>query len=456
MFLWSALLLLACTDAVVETGLDDTSSNPTDSDTPVETVDTGGPSDLDVQLVELLATLEDPPVALDPTPELDPGLVALGEALFWDPILSGNEDTACVSCHHPQHGLSDGLVLSLGTGSTGIGPARMEGERGEWIPRHAPALYNIGHAGQDALFWDGRVAVVDGVLTSAIPVPEGLSGVLAAQALHPILDAVEMAGQPGENAVADAADTAAKWEVVVARLRTFSGYVALFEGAWPDLVPEDWSIVHVGNALAAYQTAAFRSDGTPWDRYLAGDLSAMDDSATLGALLFYSGGCADCHSGPLLTDGLFHNTAVPQLTPGVGDAAPYDHGREAVSGAAEDRYGFRTPALRNVALSAPYMHDGTLVDLGAALSHYAHPDETARDYDASDLDPELQEFLRQDEAHLVELLETLSADMPDPETANTVGLSNLRQFLESLTDPGWEDGSALVPDTVPSGLPVPR
>jgi cytochrome c peroxidase len=453
--LWSPLLLLACAGTGDDSSTTD-SVTPTDSDTPTETADTGGPSALDVQLAELLATLDDPPVALDPAPALDPALVALGQALFWDPVLSGNQDTACVSCHHPEHGLSDGLVLSLGTGSTGVGPTRKEGERGAWIARHAPALYNMGHAGQDDLFWDGRVAVIDGIVTAPTPIPDGLSGALAAQALHPILDADEMAGQAGENEVADAADAPAKWAALVARLRTSDGYEALFAAAWPELAVEDWSITQVGNALEAYQTDAFRADGSPWDQYLAGDTTALDDSETLGALLFYSGGCSDCHSGALLTDGRFHNTAVPQLTPGVGDAAPYDFGREGVSGSDADRYAFRTPSLRNVALSAPYMHDGTMADLGDALSHYAHPDTSARDYDASDLDPELQAFLRQDEAHLVELLDTLSPDMPDPDTANTVGLSNLRQFLEALTDPAWQDTSALVPESVPSGLPVPR
>ncbi len=453
---WSALLLLACTsggDDSATTTAD--SAIATDSASPTDSVDTGGPSDLDLQLAELLATLDDPPTSLDPAPDLDPALVALGLALFWDPILSGNQDTACVSCHHPLHGLSDGLVLSLGTGSTGVGPARMDGDRGAWIGRHAPALYNAGHAGQDAQFWDGRVALVDGEITAPTPIPEGLSGALAAQALHPILDGAEMAGEPGDNEVADAADAPAKWEALVARLRTFDGYVSLFAAAWPELEPADWTIAQVGNAIAAYETSAFRAADSPWDRYLAGDLTALEDAATLGALVFYSGGCADCHSGPLLTDGRYHNTAVPQLTPGVGDAAPYDHGREGVTGDGADRFAFRTPALRNVALSAPYMHDGTLADLGDALSHYAHPDETARDYDASDLDPELQAYVRQDAEHLAELLATLSPDMPPPETANTVGLSNLRQFLEALTDPAWEDASSLVPDSVPSGLPVP-
>ncbi len=449
----SLLLLLACTDGT--TTADSGTTGSTDSVPVTESGDTG-PSDLDVQLAELLATLDDPPTALEPAPELDPALVALGQALFWDPVLSGNRDTACVSCHHPLHGTSDGLVLALGTGSTGVGPARAEGERGAWIARHSPSLYNLGHSGQDALFWDGRVARVDGELVGAVDLPEGLDSPLAAQALHPILDAAEMAGEPGENEIADAVDVPARWAAIVARLQAIDGYQGLFAAAWPELAVDDWSIAHVGNAIAAYETVAFWSADSPWDRYLAGDHAALSDAATLGALVFYSGGCSACHGGPLLTDGRFHNTAVPHLTPGVGEAAPYDHGREGVTGDTADRFGFRTPALRNVALSAPYMHDGTLAELTDALKHYAHPDETARDYDASHLDPELQAYLHQDKAHLDELLATISEDMPPPETANTVGLSNLNQFLLALTDPAFEDASGLIPDSVPSGLAVPQ
>lgn len=452
-----ALLMLACTgDTTTDDSVPATDSWPVvdsgDTDTPTDT----GPSSLDLDLAAMLATLDSPPTPLDPAPAIDPALVALGQALFWDPVLSGNQDTACVSCHHPAHGLSDGLVLSLGTGSTGVGPARMEGERGDWIARHAPSLYNIGHAGQDAMFWDGRVAAADGGLVAPTTLPEGLSGPLAAQALHPLLDAAEMAGQPGENEVADAADTEARWEALVARLRALDGYGTLFEGAWPGLAPADWSIAHVGNALAAYQTETFRAAESPWDRYLAGDLAALEDDATLGALVFFDGGCGDCHSGPLFTDGRFHNTGIPQLTPGVGDAAPYDHGREGVTGDPADRFGFKTPPLRNVLLSAPYMHDGTLADLHEVLSHYAYPLETAPGYDASGLDPELAAMVHQDADHLAALLGSLSADMPDPETAGTVGQSNLRAFLTALTDPAWEDTAALVPESVPSGLPVPR
>ena len=129
-------------------GADETAAEPTET-TSAWTVGTasgttGDPPSLDEQLAELLAAQAVPVVPLSPPPAQDPALVALGEALFFDPILSGNMDTACASCHHPSFGSSDGLSLTLGTGAVGVGPARAEGDHPPFVARNAQALFNLG------------------------------------------------------------------------------------------------------------------------------------------------------------------------------------------------------------------------------------------------------------------------------------------------------------------------
>ena len=428
---------------------------------------TDGDEEVDVleeELRTLLQTLEAPPTPLVGPPEEAPAQIALGEALFFDPILSGNKDVACASCHHPEHGLGDGLPLTLGTGTTGVGPARADGDHGPWIPRHAPSLFNVGEPGGGAWFWDGRVYEDGAGPASTLgPLPEGLSSALAAQALHPVLDSGEMRGLPGDIAVDGSANELSAlatpeeiWGALLARIIAIQGYRDLLAAAYPETPEDAWGIAQLANALAAYQADAFVSTGSPFDAWLAGDPTALDDSEKLGALVFFgAAGCGSCHSGPLLSDGRFHNSGVPQTGPGVGPLAPADWGREGVTAATADRYAFRTAPLRNVGFSAPYMHDGVFPDLGAVVEHYADPQATAAAFDDSHLAAHGLETMR-DEAHIDDLLAHLSPDLPLADADSRVGLSNLRRFLLSLDDPAWVDASDRVPDSVPSGLPVPR
>lgn len=419
---------------------------------------------LDDRLIELLASLDDPPTPLVGPGVVDPAQVALGEALFFDPVLSGNKDIACASCHHPEHGLSDGLVLALGTGASGVGSDRALGDHGPWLPRHSPSLFNIGEPGADHMFWDGRVAWSDGAAESTLgTLPEGLDSSLAAQALHPLVDRAEMLGQPTDvatdgtaNELAGYAEPQDVWEAIVRRLADIEGYRQLFSAAHPTRSVESMTIADVGNALAAYQADAFQARDTPFDAWLSGDRDALDDSERLGALLFFgSAGCVNCHSGPTLSDGRFHNSGVPQVGPGVGAAAPYDFGREGVTGDEANRYAFKTAPLRNLGMSAPYMHDGVFADLGAVVEHYADPEATASSFDGAELG-ELAAELHQDPEHLEDLEAHLSEDLPRLDDDSTVGLSNIRRFLHALDSPSWADAADRIPESVPSGLPVPR
>ena len=290
--------------ASTTTTMADSSSSSAADD---ESTSTGGQS-LDELLLALLAEQDPPVVPLVAPAPADPDLVALGEALFFDPILSGNQDIACATCHHPEYGLSDGLSITLGTGATGLGPQRAEGPHPPFVPRHSMSLFNIGHEEFTHMFWDSRVERGPGglLLTPAGPdLLPGLDGPLAAQAMFPVLDRLEMRGQPGDmtiggepNELAALADDdpTAIWAAIMTRLGTIPAYAPLFAAAFPSRSFADLSFADAANAIAAYEGTAFSFPSTPWDDYLAGDLTAITDAAKLGALLFYgSAGCANCH-----------------------------------------------------------------------------------------------------------------------------------------------------------------
>jgi len=444
------------------------SSSSWSPDSGEQSSETGPPPTLDETLAALLAAQEIPVAPLAPLPAQDPALVALGEALFFDPILSGPKDTACASCHHPEWASGDGLSLTLGTGASGVGPARAEGEHPPFVPRHAMALFNLGDPSVTRLFWDARVELDEaGVLQTPLgeqlpaDIAAELDGVLAAQALFPVLDRLEMRGEPGSQTVLDEPnelaalpddDPAAIWAAIMDRLQAIPGYVELFAAAYPDQDLATLDFAHAANAIAAYEREAFALPSAPWDAYLDGQLDALSDAAKLGAILFYgAAACANCHSGPLLSDHQIHATGVPQLGPGKPGSAPYDHGRELVSGDAEQRFGFRTPPLRNVAETAPYMHDGALVTLQQVLVHYADPTTIIDKLDRDLLLPELAATVHDDPAHVAELVGSLSPLLADDPAF--VGLSNIREFLESLSDPAIAELPGLRPETVPSGLP---
>ncbi|PRQ04777.1 Cytochrome c551 peroxidase precursor [Enhygromyxa salina] len=316
------------------------------------------------------------------------------------------------------------------------------------------------------MFWDGRVELDPrGQLhTPAGPdLLPGLDDPLAAQAMFPVLDRQEMRGQLGDltifnepNELAELPDDApqAIWAALMQRLGAIEAYVTLFAAAYPQRSFDQLSFADAANAIAAYEREAFSFPNAPWDDYLAGDLTAISDAAKLGAILFYGpAGCAQCHAGPLLTDHQFHSTGVPQLGPGRGVSAPFDHGRELVTDDPADRFAFRTPSLRNIEVSAPYMHDGALIDFERVLVHYASPTTSIEDFDPSDLHPELVDTVQQDEQHIAEIVSTLSDQLVlEP---NFVGLSNIREFLETLTDPAVFSLPDIRPDTVPSGLEPP-
>jgi cytochrome c peroxidase len=405
---------------------------------------------------------------LDPGPMPDPALVKLGEALFFDKELSGNRDISCATCHHPQFAGGDGLPLSFGTGGHGLGPEREPGHDRELIPRNAPELFNRGSPAWSTMFWDGRVKfdeVYDLDTPAGNGLPDMLQTVLAAQAMFPVTSREEMRGKFGDytadrelNELATISDMRPKqiWAALMQRLLAIPGYVELFQTAYPDVPVDQLGFEHAANALAAYEIAAFSYTDSPWDRYLAGDRDALSEAARRGALLFFGeAGCGACHSGSLLTDQQFHNIGVPQLGPGKLDREnQLDFGRFLETGRHEDRFAFRTPPLRNIALTGPYMHNGVFTTLEATVRHHLDATESLRSYDASQLPEYFRDGVHTDPRVLDDILASLDPRMTEPVVLADEQITDLLAFLNALTSPSAVDLSHLVPESVPSGLPV--
>ncbi len=225
-----------------------------------------------------------PPLQLPAAAEAE---IELGRALFWDPILSGNKDTACVTCHHPIEGTGDGLELPIGTGGLGLGPERtFAGERQVLVPRNATPVYNLGLDGMDVMFWDGRVSLqADGQFDSPAndDLPYNLNNAVAVQAMFPVTSPDEMRGFPGNTDILGERNemgnlkghqAAMMWQGLMAKLLAVPAYQELFQAAYPGVPLNELNFGHAANALAAYQMDTFTFLDSPWDRYLQGDTTA--------------------------------------------------------------------------------------------------------------------------------------------------------------------------------------
>ena len=263
-------------------------------------------------------SLQDIPLGLDanrPVPKDNPlteAKVRLGRRLFFDPILSADGAVSCASCHDPAHGLAGQARLAVGI-------------KGKHMHRNAPSLWNRAYG--TSFFWDGRESSLEG------------------QALRPIESSSEMGGTI---------------EGAVERLRAQKEYTFLFEAAFTDGVTAN----NLAKSLASFERVLLSGDSRV-DRFRNGQVRALSDNERHGLWLYESrGGCWRCHSGPNFTDEHFHNTGMSWSEP------PIDLGRYAVTNRDSDRGRFRTPTLRNVALTAPYMHDGSLATLEDVVDFY--------------------------------------------------------------------------------------
>lgn len=401
----------------------------------------------------------------------NPVTAALGQVLFYDPILSGNREVSCATCHHPAFGTSDGVSLGLGDGGIGIGPARVFDPANlpeQRIPRNSMALWNLGALEYATLFHDGRVELDEsepgGFRTPlGADMLQGFSGLLSAQTMFPVLSPDEMAGHYQENEIALAVrqgrltGEGGAWDLIAARVRAVPDYARLFAEAYDHIdAPEQIGFTDISNAIADFIAFEFRSHDAPFDAWLAGQ-GDLPPLALTGAALFYGeAGCVACHSGPFMSDHGFHTMGDPQLGPGKGarfETHARDEGRFRVTGHEGDRYAFRTPALRNVALTAPYGHAGAYGDLRAYLRHHADPVAGLAAWDIAQARlPALavNDLRAQGDGEF----DAIAAAARPGSALSDGDLDALEAFLASLTGASARVGRLGVPTTVPSGLPV--
>lgn len=311
-----------------------------------------------------------------------PAAVELGRALFWDPILSGDRDVACATCHHPDFGYGDGMAVSVGVGGRGVGPARASGP-GARVARNSMSVLGAAFNGwtvdgavapeQAPMFWDHRTVSLE------------------AQVLGPMKNALEMRGEAfAEDEILDE---------VVARLSAIPEYVSMFEAAFGD---GGVDASKLAKAVAAFERTLVPAP-TSFDRYMAGDDRAMTTAQIRGMHGFIAQGCARCHSGPMLSDYKLHRLPVSPGSTDLGDGTGQ----------------FRTPTLRMITLTAPYMHDGSVTTIDGSIDFYHNLEVT---------DP------------------LLEGDVEPP----LGGGDDLRAFFEALSDGVFD---RTIPARVPSGLP---
>ncbi len=255
--------------------------------------------------------------------EVPASRVALGNLLFFDPVLSIDGETACGTCHSEFWGMSDGIPVGVGHGA---GPAAGPGRNGPNVSRrNSLALFNL--AFRETLLWDGR------------------SGSLEDQAILPLLSEVELNLDP---------DTA------IERLTAIPEYVDLFAAAFPE--DPRVTVDNLAAAIAAFERT-FVSDRSIYDAYVRGHLGAFDDELVEGMFLFAQMGCSDCHAPPLFESEVFADRNVPDVD-GVED-----EGLAEATGLPEDIGKFRTPSLRNAIVTEPYFHNGAVESLSDAVEH---------------------------------------------------------------------------------------
>ena len=293
-----------------------------------------------------------PPVPVPPDNPQTDAKIRLGAQLYFDGRLSADGTISCATCHDPKAAWANHNPTD-----TGI--------RGQVGGRNSGTILDSAYMRYQ--FWDGR------------------AGSLEEQALGPIHNPIEM-GETLEN--------------VVRKLNAIPGYKAQFQTVFGTDVTADG----IGKAIASFERTVV-SGPSPYDRWLAGERDAMTPAAVRGMKLFQGKGhCSPCHSGPAFSDQSFHNLGV-----GMNKPNP-DLGREAHTKNAKDRGRFKTPGLRNVALTFPYLHDGSAKTLAEVVDLYIRGGERNTDLDPLVFPLQLTKAEARD---LVVFMEALSGTLPD-------------------------------------------
>lgn len=358
-----------------------------------------------------------------PNPSAD--VADLGKLLFWDPILSGEKDVSCATCHHPDFGYADGRALPIGVGGEGLGPGRFDAQADDigLVRRNAPTVINTAFNGMNKdgdfdpdeapMFWDNRLRSLE------------------LQALGPLKSFEEMRGHAFGEAVA--------LDSIVERLRQNAQYRSLFAAAFGNNNAINAS--NIGAAIAAFERTIIAVD-SPFDRFQAGNPNAMTQEQIRGMNRFFQIGCDDCHSGPMFSDFELHVVGVP------------DHNLlDETDAGANGTYAFRTPTLRNLHETGPYFHNGVGNNLENTIRFYI----TARNFANNngggpggggnggggpggglDVNPNVN---RGD----------IDRDVRNLNNFNNNDIDEIIAFIRALNDPNFD---RTIPATIPSGLNV--
>ena len=406
---------------------------------------------------------------------VDENEAKLGQLLFYDPILSGNKEVACATCHHPSLGTGDGLSLSLGDGGKGLGINRIvdyENPPEQRVPRNAQPLFNLGAKQFKTLFHDGRVEV-DLLRPSGLRTPleeemvEGFSSIISAQTMFPVLSADEMAGHYSENEISEAVrrgtltGKGGAWDLISKRVQSIPEYSNFFINIYDHIkTAQDIKFTDISNAIAAFMEFEWRSDTSPFDDFLKGKQN-LNISQEKGMELFYGkANCSSCHAGALFTDHQFHATGQPQVGPGKAarfQSHSRDLGRFRVTGNIKDKYAFRTPSLRNVELTGPWGHAGAYSKLEAFINAHLNPQLALYNYDKSNVTLtkyDANDWKIMDNATEVKAI--ADSITIKPIIVSDGEVMDILAFLGTLTDTKSQKGRLGIPETVPSGLKIPN
>jgi cytochrome c peroxidase len=285
---------------------------------------------------------------IPPDNPMTPEKIALGRQLFFDERLSADGSKSCYSCHVCEHGLTDGLPKAIGAGN-------------KQLPRSSPTLWNIGY--HQEFYWDGR---------------------------SPSLEKQALAAWTGAN-------MGAKADEVVAKLNTLGDYKSQFQKVFQSEATPD----NVVKAIAAFERTII-SGNTAWDRWKAGDNTALSQSAWRGWNIFQAIKCNNCHDGVLFTDQQYHNIGI-----GMDQKEP-DVGRFKVSNNPQDTGAFKTPTLRDIEKSAPYFHDGSAKTLEEAVDIMLGGGKPNQYLDKKNLQP--HKLLPEQREDLLNFLRSLTVD----------------------------------------------
>jgi cytochrome c peroxidase len=316
-----------------------------------------------------------------------PEKIELGRMLFFDPLLSGDNSMSCAHCHHPDLGFSDNRALSMGRKGMGIGGQR---NGGTVLRRGSPTLWNAGF--NHAQFWDGRATDLEH------------------QAIFPITDTTEMNQDRKE---------------LEKELQNIPEYNRLFGSVFGDESPVNFK--NVVYAIASFERTIL-SDSSRFDQYARGDLGALSSSERHGLNMFRSlkTRCFECHNIPTFNNPDFKVIGVPDLDPDKPDLGRFD-----IVGRGYER-AFKVPTLRNIALTAPYMHNGIFKTLDEVVDFYADGGGAKHGIDQKLLDDKIRPFelSKREKENLIAFLHTLTDESRKPDIPGEVpsGLAAVRSL----------------------------